>query len=106
MTRVASMSFWACTSLIAARMPSAKSMFISWILEVARGFAPSAHAIGERGLDLFAGVKGAEHGDRLNGRQSERGRHVWGEAREPEHLDVKLFTSFFHGLQIRARVVP
>ena len=65
MTRVASMSFFACISRIAARMPFAKSMFIAWIL--VGMFAPSADAIGERGLDLLAGVQRAKHGDRSDG---------------------------------------
>src|SRR5512132_2154084 len=51
-------------------------------------------------------MKGAEHGDRFNGRQSERGGNVRSEAREAEHLDVKLLASVLHGLQIRARVMP
>src|SRR4029453_5453324 len=55
--------------------------------------------------DVFAGVKGAEHRDRFNGRQGERRRHVRSDSGEPEHLDVKLLTSGFHGLQIRARIV-
>src|SRR3990170_1857783 len=88
-------------------MASAKSMFMSWVLEGCEDFRRgSADAIGQRALDVFAGVKGAEHRDRFNGRQSERRRHVRGNGGEPEHLDVKLFTGSFDGLQIRARIVP
>src|SRR4029453_9558766 len=50
-------------------------------------------------------MKGAEHGDRFNRRKSERGGNVRSEAREAEHLDVKLLASVLHGLQIRARVM-
>jgi hypothetical protein len=32
MTRVASISFWARVSFVAARMAAAKSMFMSWFL--------------------------------------------------------------------------
>src|SRR5262249_3927381 len=68
--------------------------------------AGSPDAIGQRALELFAGVKGTKHRDRFNGRQSKRGRHVGGNGGEPEHLDVKLFTRGFDGLEIRARIVP
>src|SRR5215831_15114189 len=87
-------------------MASAKSMFISSVLEGVRISCGSPDAIGQRALDLFAGVKGAKHRDRFNGRQSKRGRHVGGNGGEPEHLDVKLFTRGFDSLEIRARIVP
>ena len=99
MTRVASTSFWARVRVIAARMASAKSMFMSSVLEGCEDFVRgSPDAIGQRALDLFAGVKGAKHRDQFNGRQSKRRRHVRGNGGEPEHLDVKLFTRGFDGL--------
>ena len=51
-------------------------------------------------------MKGPEHRDRFNGRQSERRRHVRGDSGESENLDVKLFPCCFDSLQIRARVMP
>src|SRR5689334_8892052 len=102
--RVASTSFCCCVSFIAARMASAKSMFMTCILVEKVG--ASAHAIGECVFDLLAGMKGAEHGDRFNGRHSKRSAHIGCEARQPEHLDVKLLAGGFHRLQILARVVP
>src|SRR5262245_60265989 len=98
------MSFCSCVSFIAARMRAAKSMFITCILVEKVG--ASVHAIGKCGFDLFAGMKGAQHDDRFNGRQSKRGGNVRSEAREAKHPDVKLLTSFLHDLQIRARVMP
>src|SRR4029079_7844150 len=71
-----------------------------------RCFAPSADAIGERGLDLLAGVQRAEHGDRVDGRRSECRRYVRRDAGKPDHLDVQLLTRGLHGLQIRPRVMP
>src|SRR5262249_9423748 len=91
---------------MAALMASAKSMFISSVLEGCGFSCGSPDAIGQRALDLFAGVQGAKHRDRCNERQRKRRRHVGGNGGEPEHLDVKLFTGGFDGLEIRARIVP
>src|SRR4029079_12785554 len=71
-----------------------------------RCFAPSADEIGEPGLDLLAGVQRAEHGDRFDGRRSERRRYVRREAGKPEHFDVQLLTGGLHGFQIRPGVMP
>ena len=81
-------------------------MFMSWSFRGDRDTRRSEDAIGQRGLDLRARVKGAEHRDRFDGRQSERGRHVSGNARKSEHLDVHLFTGGFDRLKIGVRIVP
>ena len=71
---------------------------MSCFLEVSGLQEESRDAIGQRALDGFAGMEGAEYRDRFDGRHSKRRRHVRGNGGETEYLDVKLFTGGFDSL--------
>jgi hypothetical protein len=64
------------------------------------------NAVGESGLDLVAGLEGAEHSDRCDRRRGELWRHVRRDARKTDHFDVKLFSGRFDSLEIHAAVIP
>src|SRR5271165_6017481 len=62
----------------------------------------SPDAIGERRLDCFAGVKGAEDSDRFDRRAREFRRDVVIDGRKPEDLDVEPAALRLHRLQLFA----
>src|SRR5271165_2350326 len=62
----------------------------------------SPDAIGERRLDCFAGVKGAEDSDRFDRRAREFGGDVVIDGRKPEDLDIEPAALRLHRLQLFA----
>ncbi len=60
----------------------------------------STDAAGERRLDGRAGMQGAQHDDRFNGRQRQLGRDIKGYGGEAEHADLQRLPRFPHGAQV------
>ena len=88
MTLVASIRFCSCVSCKAWRMAAPKSVFMGGSL-LMKSLRRSADAIGERRLELFAGVEGAEHSDGFDRGAGKFRRDVVVDGGEP---DTSIFT--------------
>src|SRR5580704_10395583 len=103
MARVASITFCARASCRARRMAALKSNVISLVpVNERRSLRRSPDAIGERGLDVLAGVECAEDGDGVDRRSREFGRAVIVDRRKADDLDTKPFAFRLRRLQLLA----
>ena len=100
MTRVASITFCERTRFRACRMAAPKSDFMGPI-PCDEAVAGLSNAVGERRLDLFAGVEGAEDRDGLDRLAGEVGRDVVVDRREPDDLDLEPDALRLRLLQLR-----
>ena len=66
----------------------------------------SANAVGQRRLDLGAGVQRAKHNDRVDRRACQFRAYVARDSGQTKHVNAQPFVFFPHGLKIGVRVVP
>src|SRR5260370_11218502 len=73
---------------------------------ISRARPASAHPVVEGGLDLWARMQRAKHGDGGDCRTGQFGGDVAGDGDQPEHIDLKPLPRGLHSLQVLTTVVP